>query len=283
MKTIVLFLCTSFFIVTLYSTVDSVALTTLTDNKTDIKNVYILVHGTWGLEAPWYQVQGDFFEQVTQSALTLQGKVITFSWTGNLNHESRLQAALNLTKLIISYPENIDIHIIAHSHGANVVNVASQLLGQEKIYAHKIKKFFALGVPVDSGRYMPDMSVIDHCYNFFSFNDHVQTVLGVYERFFPAHERIANIRVSINGQEPTHTGLHSAFVGYWLPLMHDHLAQESSGNFNNFDFSSPGIIYFYTHKMPRYDIDYEREKNFKDDRDCQAFCIEPHIKVTHAY
>ena len=58
--------------------------------------------------------------------------------------------------------------------------------------------------------YLPNMKVIQYLYNLFSFEDLIQTVLGLSVREFPEHKRIANLRVIINGKEPDHAGLTSS-------------------------------------------------------------------------
>lgn len=236
------------------------------NSQSTYNRVYILIHGTWAIESSWSQVQGSFFESLNTALKIIGAKLVNFSWTGNLNHQSRMQAGINLAKLIESYPDNTKISLIGHSHGANVGIIASNILGQNTKNNNKIKTFYALGVPVDTKRYMPDMSVIKYFYSFFSFNDFVQPVLGLYGRMFPEHEKIANIRTLVKDKEPGHTQLHSIPVGLWLPLIHKYLACKKINNFDQFDFKMPMLINFYKSKPPVYSIDYNREKALLEDQ-----------------
>ncbi len=88
-------------------------------------SVTILIHGTFAKNETWFQPQGDFYRAYISSLKEEQ--LIPFVWSGKLSHEERLKAAHDLSKQIIAcYPDNVTV--IAHSHGGNVVNLASHLL-----------------------------------------------------------------------------------------------------------------------------------------------------------
>lgn len=219
--------------------------------------IFIVIHGTWAIESSWWKPGGKFFDALEQAAQSINKKVIPFTWNGKLDHESRITAATMLLHIIQSYPQDMKIYIIGHSHGSNVGILASQMLGN----AHnnpKIEAFYALGTPVNPASYMPNMNVINRFYNLYSFEDKVQPVLGFYERTYPHHPRIANIRVFVECKEPSHKELLTTMIASWLPKMHEDLAKEKIGNFHHFDFSSPGVIYFSA-GIPFYGIEVRKK------------------------
>lgn len=98
----------------------------------------LIVHGTWNApeagETKWYQKGGAFAQALAQrlesTALAgavwrnCAGKPTDFSWCGDNTHECRLEAADRLYEEILGIQdvdETARIHIVAHSHGGNVV------------------------------------------------------------------------------------------------------------------------------------------------------------------
>jgi len=222
--------------------------------------VFIVVHGTWGADSSWHQPEGDFFRALEQSANARGAQVMSFQWNGRNKHSRRKKAALQLEKLITSYPIDTTINIVAHSHGTNVVNLVSQYLDEREENHHIINAVYAFGTPVDAGCYRPNMKIIKYFYHFFSLNDFVQPVLGMFDREYPGIERIANLRVLINGSEPTHSGLHSPLIAEWVPAIHFELSMKRQGNFYSFRFEEPGIINFEINGPPTYEIDHKRAR-----------------------
>lgn len=233
---------------------------------TNCSNVYIIVHGTWGRESEWYLPQGDFFDALETSAHKLKAKVVSFTWSGGNNDRCRTRAAQVLAKLILSYPADTHIHLVTHSHGSNVGILASQLLALHDSSKYHIEQFYALGTPVDADRYIPDMRAIHWFYHFFSLGDFVQPVFGLFDRCYPAHERLANIRMLIEEKHPGHKELHAPMVARWLPAIHRLFAQQKINGFDFFNFALPGLIIFRGEKLPIYQIDKDREVLLKRDR-----------------
>jgi len=216
-------------------------------------SIYIIIHGTWGLETSWYAPDGDFFDALECTAQKDGSCVVPFCWSGNNSIEARQKAANNLVKLIDSYPPNTTLIIIAHSHGGTVALLAAQYLKKNKIFC-----LYTLGTPINKALY-PNMDTIHYCYNLFSFEDVVQTVLGMFDREYAAHERIANIRVIINDKEPDHTELHHPIIGAWIPELHNII--------KNFGIKNePGIIHVNDTEAPYYSIDTERQRLLERDR-----------------
>ena len=98
------------------------------------KHVAILVHGTWGRGlifraevAPWCR-EGSGVRDVVSIALNdrvaHRVKFVPFNWSGLNTHAARLDASERLracvSNLADSYPW-AQIHLVAHSHGGNIV------------------------------------------------------------------------------------------------------------------------------------------------------------------
>jgi len=229
--------------------------------------VFIIVHGTWASASMWHMPGNNFFDLIEQHARRLGHTAITYTWSGKLDAKHRATAGKSLAKLIRSYPTNTEFFIIAHSHGSNVAIVASQELAKLEKNKHRIKIIYALATPVDPTVYMPNMDVIDYFYNLFSLNDMVQPVMGFFYRAYPTHERIANIRVMINGKEPSHGDIHHPLLAQWIPRLHDMLTHNECSPL--FAMYTPGIIDFRDMAKPQYTLDIERETLLAQDRSLQ--------------
>ncbi|PKN03820.1 hypothetical protein CVU75_00165 [Candidatus Dependentiae bacterium HGW-Dependentiae-1] len=222
-------------------------------------DVYIIIHGTWSCGTAWANSGGDFFDALEKNAPT-ESNILPYTWSGSTDNASREHAARGLVKLIKSYPPKTNIHLIAHSHGANVGIVASQMLAKEKDNHHFIADFYAMGAPVHMSSYAPAMNVIAYFYNLFSFEDFVQPVFGFFERIYPEHPRIANLRVFLNGKQPGHSELHDPLVGQLIPHLPAFL------HANKCTLSAPGIIYLTTDAAPTYKADTDRERLLQRDK-----------------
>ncbi|HLW72527.1 MAG TPA: alpha/beta hydrolase [Candidatus Babeliales bacterium] len=235
-------------------------------------SVFILIHGTWGADCSWYVPSGDFFEALEQTVGEKNSVVVPFRWSGGCGHEARIKAAQSLVSLIKTYDVTTAIFIVAHSHGGNVGTLASQFLAQEVGNTHYIRALFTLGTPVMSN-YLPNMNIIHYVYNLFSFEDIVQTVLGISAREYPEHKRIANLRVIINGKEPDHAGLHQPLIGKWLPYLHKHFKQYlQERDIMNY-ISEPSIVYFDDTKAPEYVHDVGRNELLERDRQLSVLIL----------
>ena len=236
------------------------------------ESVFILIHGTWGAECSWYVPKGNFFDALENTVSKKNSSVISFRWSGGAGHEARVKAAQNLVKVIKTYHPSVAIYLVAHSHGGNVAILASHIL-EEEDNKHHIRALFTLGTPV-MGNYVPNMNIIHYVYNLFSFEDLIQTVLGISGREYHEHNRIANLRVFINGKEPSHSGLHDALVGKWLPYLHQHFKKYLSSNGIVGYISEPCIVYFADGKVPEYIFDVNRTELLDRDRQLSLLLLE---------
>jgi hypothetical protein len=244
--------------------------------------LFNLVHGTWAKKSTWHKEQGHFFKTLKSSATQTHAiptlvSINSFEWSGKLSHESRVKAGKHLAYLIKKLPVDTKIHIIAHSHGANVVFVASEILAQEKS-KNRIETCFLLGAPINIKWYNPCMEKISYIYNMFSFKDCVQTVFGSYERVLPEHERIFNLQITINGKQPGHSELISQTVATWLPSFHE--LYQKQEDFKLCSGNKPGIVHFFDHQKPVYALDKNQKKSLEYDKKIQKKLFENYCKDT---
>lgn len=290
--------------------------------------VVIIIHGSFASTTTWPQPQGDFFREIQNQAHQLGQKVISFCWSGIPTDQEIIKGGTMLAQLIMSYPGYEEIVLIGHSHGGNVINIASQLLyklnqeeqsevqteinqivlaiptlittpsfqllattridsqtqtvlSEESSFQnlmsqaslelrlwslkfltktqanHSIEFSYLLGTPVNMAKFWPSMEIIKNMILFYSDNDLVQPVLGMFEKTYPTHERRANVKVKLytsgrNEKAPSHSDLHSTMVGRWLLCIPKVLTQLKIGNFSRFTFGINGSIDFYETKNPNY-------------------------------
>lgn len=232
----------------------------------------IIIHGTWAQNESWYQPHGNFFKSVQRCAQELRevDVVLPFTWSGKLSYASQWEAANNLIKLIELYDHVI---LIGHSHGATVGIIASQMIGKSNFIEKnqfKIKKFYALGVPVEkTGKIYPDMSVVGIFYNFFSFGDYIQPINGAFGRIFALHERLANISVMFGDDHPSHGQLHDPLIGKELLKIEQYFADNCLGNFDNFSCQEPGLIQFFEYDLPWYSLHHDQKSLIELDKKVQ--------------
>ena len=90
--------------------------------------VVIVIHGSFAADRGWWSTSGEFFKAVEKEAARLGERVVPFCWSGHPSAKLIDVAGHNLAWLILSYPRNEHITVIAHSNGGNVVNAASRAL-----------------------------------------------------------------------------------------------------------------------------------------------------------
>jgi hypothetical protein len=230
----------------------SLAATTVTPQE-----IFIIVPGTWSAQSTWHLPGGTFFESLKESAAKIGAEVVTFPWSGENSHNARIKAAKKLAHVIEQYDR---VHLVTHSHGSNVGILASQLLAQCNT-GKKITFFYALATPVLQDEYVPQMDVINYFFNFFSLADKVQTAFGVFQRTFQPHDRIINLRVTIDGHAPTHSSIHDPLIAHHLPFFLSTVAEQA-------DFlKNPGIVHFVKEAEPLCATDQDQETLVALERD----------------
>ena len=92
-----------------------------------MKQIVILVHGTFATDAPWTQDESVLAKEV-RSVDPTQISIKRFNWTGRNSFSDRLSASEKLLQLMVDLslvPAPPAIHIIAHSHGGNIAVMAT--------------------------------------------------------------------------------------------------------------------------------------------------------------
>ena len=182
-----------------------------------VNTIFIIVPGTWSTDQPWYTINGDFFEALKQTFPNDNYHLTWFRWLAHNSDKQRKHAVREFANFINTFSSSSVIHVIAHSHGTNIVLGASQLLARKKSTI-RITTLYALGAPIHEEEYSPNMCVIKKIYNLYSLNDPIQTIWG-YKRVFCPHPAIYNIRVFVDGKEPAHEELHSPIIGRWITML----------------------------------------------------------------
>jgi hypothetical protein len=120
----------------------------------------LLVHGTWANPTekrvkPWWWPGGDFHAYLANHALKdLYSGSDPYNWTGGYSHPKRQEAATKLVRWSASHGEN-RLNVLAHSHGGNVVFLASQDTRGEHV-ALEFGRAVFLSVPLHPNLYRPD-------------------------------------------------------------------------------------------------------------------------------
>jgi RHS repeat-associated protein len=131
----------------------------------------IVVPGTWHKDTVWNQNN----QLYLNAAKTFNETPVLFNdrtlWNGGNNHNDRMLAGNNLADFINNYQfaEGEKLNIVAHSHGGNVVKIASHMLNEDI----SIDNFVTLGTPVRPD-YPTNMSVVKNMVEVYSNNDFVQ-------------------------------------------------------------------------------------------------------------
>jgi hypothetical protein len=118
-----------------------------------VSAISIIVHGTFAAQDTWYKPGSSFFAAFSE-AQEKKEMIIPFTWSGDLTHVARVSGAQDLAELILQYPKE-SVNLVGHSHGANVINLASNLLAlarhtiehqQDEIYLQHIEAMVHLFV-----------------------------------------------------------------------------------------------------------------------------------------
>ncbi len=152
-----------------------------------------IVHGTWARGADWWQPGGDFHTYALQNVRPdLYSANDRFEWSGGYSDAARTQGATDLRDWVQRKGFNSP-DIFAHSHGANISMLATQM-------GLNIGTLVLLSCPVHA-RYLPDFT-------------HVQRTVSLRVRFDLV------ILADRGGQKFKHPNIEENV----LPLWFDHSA-----------------------------------------------------------
>ncbi|MCC5926968.1 MAG: hypothetical protein JJU41_10460 [Bacteroidetes bacterium] len=137
------------------------------------------VHGTLSSDITWTQIGLEAWEQYLND-----DRADNFNWSGANTHQARVEAAEDLVDAILeALKENpeMEINIVAHSHGGNVGILAANMLSERTNGELSVDNLITIGTP-SRDEYRAGDGVVGNHVNIFSNNDAVQ-VLGGYDTY----------------------------------------------------------------------------------------------------
>lgn len=210
-----------------------------THEKSDVKKaVIVVIHGTFAQESDAYRNYAHpEFQSILRFAQYYADKqgtpveVVSFGWSGQNKSDDRVHAGNELAELLNNSYSNYDIISIAHSHGCNVANVASQHLDTHTPFNYMIQIATPVRDLIDS-RFQPKH--FNKLLQFYSTSDLVAAVGSVDTRKVfnrPGSTRkyaqqqgrlIYNIRTQINAKDPGHSSIKSqgGVISYLPEILH---------------------------------------------------------------
>ncbi len=92
-----------------------------------VGSMTVIIHGTFARKSKWYRPGEDFHRYIKKKVFpdVYSGKDYFF-WSGRYSHGARRKAARKLVDWCRDHPARL-YRFISHSHGANVVNIATRL------------------------------------------------------------------------------------------------------------------------------------------------------------
>lgn len=179
----------------------------------------VIVHGTWANNDTWWRWPAEFPQYINQHTGDVYDGQRPFTWSGDNTDEARREGGRTLLRWAQENPAQ-NLTIIAHSHGGNVVFLASQI-------GLKIQKLILMGTPIRTD-YLPNMEEIKTIFNIYSTRDFVQ-ILGAIPaerdngRILP--EATENIHVETNSVFDPHSELRT--VSLWEKCHLERILRES--------------------------------------------------------
>ena len=199
----------------------------------DKKILIVVAHGTWSSKSEQFHHQNDsefnnillYAQQEAEQKKTTVD-VLSWQWTGDDLDTARTASGQSLALLLNNIKQNYShVATVAHSHGANIINIASHYTNFD------IDRMihFAVPVVISDDNYLPNK--VKEVFNFYSTGDAVQ-YLGSINRnlsyvksliaygscrkypleYIQAHRRIYNIRTQVNGANPGHSDLRAPLL-----------------------------------------------------------------------
>jgi hypothetical protein len=189
--------------------------------------------------AYWENTEGDY-EPFLRGVRALKPQFLDlhvqheyFSWTGDNNPQSRVEAAARMEDLLLRfYPEwtrrPVSLHLIGHSHGGNVINEFSKRIAAPNSTfprSWRIKTIVYLSTPffgrlhqLDASRLAPDCRVIN-VYNRYDLTQRVIADYNLRQMPFVMEEVIAANEDYVGGKgalAEVDTKAFEALRGLWL-------------------------------------------------------------------
>ncbi len=108
------------------------------------KIVWVLIHGTWGDKTSAFFKPNDRKDQNYRhikraaagyaSIKSKELELLSYKWTGSWSEDARKSAAKKLNKFFrhMEFDENVEIVVLAHSHGCNIANYLTHLASPER-------------------------------------------------------------------------------------------------------------------------------------------------------
>lgn len=132
-------------------------------SKKTSKNIFYLVHGTFGQDASWVFEENSKLKNSIKNQFRGDVDFCNLSWSGRNSQEERAKAADMLaTEIRENNKNNLQQYIICHSHGGNIVLDAIGKLGGREV--KNIKKIAFLSVPVINFLKRPDFKFVEISY-----------------------------------------------------------------------------------------------------------------------
>jgi len=111
----------------------------------------MLIHGTWARNQKWWQPGGDFHGYILANFWSdLYASSDRFEWNGGWSDAARSLGGQRLAAWIEAR-NAAGIKLMGHSHGANVMMLATQM-------TDKIQELVLLSCPVHENKYLPDFN-----------------------------------------------------------------------------------------------------------------------------
>lgn len=96
--------------------------------SSNINSLIILIHGTFAANLKWHTSEGSFYKNLKEQAEKQEQKLTSFTWSGGITDQTRIEAAGELALLLLEHIDEKEIILIGHSHGGNIISLASKLL-----------------------------------------------------------------------------------------------------------------------------------------------------------
>ncbi|HBS47740.1 TPA: hypothetical protein DEO28_02105 [Candidatus Dependentiae bacterium] len=213
------------------------------ENKNPI--ILFLVHGTFASDSPELSKVDDksfIFSSIKDFAMLYSNAkqrpiyVISFFWSGKNDYIHRMIGGALLAQYIRSVRDNVsEVITIAHSHGGNVVNFASNVLRKRHFVQRlsgsivdSIDLMINIGTPVRQNVDKNFASYATVVLNFYSLGDAIQLIGNID----PIHDiwlknwaarkasskkdiSVYNVATKINGNDPNHSYMKSMLSDFF--------------------------------------------------------------------